>query len=204
MGTAIDSAMQLVEEAARDPLAAVSHPAKILTLLQRAKRESAGAAPGPSQASERLARVLERLEEVVSQSAQPLAALGCTHIVRVEDAPALTPGGKESTMLKVDWPGGAGLCRSMFAGTLDGDPASLSRVSVRIAINGSDDLFTTGSAPAFVPLLAFQAGNHNWFRLQDYAVSAAQKWAIHFKYEGPVGPPTITPYLLFGFKRERE
>jgi hypothetical protein len=91
----------------------------------------------------------------------------------------------------------------MFAGTLDGNPSSLSSVSVRIAINGSDDLFTTGLSPAFVPLVAFQAANHNWFRLKDYRVSPAQKWTVYFQYEGPAGPVPITPFLLFGFVQGR-
>jgi hypothetical protein len=76
-------------------------------------------------------------------------------------------------------------------------------VSVRIAINGSDDLFTTGEAPAFVPLIAFQPGDHNWLRLKDYAVSPAQKWTVYFQYEGPAGPTSITPFLLFGFVEGR-
>jgi hypothetical protein len=132
----------------------------------------------------------------------PLAALGVTHIVRVDDVPGLTAG-QTTPALKIDWPGGEGLARSLFAGTTDGDPASLSRISVRIVINGTDDLFTTGSAPAYVPLIAFQAANHNWFRLKDYPVSPAQKWTVYFQYEGTPGPIPLTPFLLFGFVQER-
>lgn len=202
MSTALDSALQLVEEAERDPVAAVKHQPRIGKLLRRAKFELLSAPPSPNGAADdRIAKTLERLGRVLDLSAQPLAALGVTHIVRIEGAPSV-PLGKEAGPFKIEWPGGEGVARSLYAGTLDGDPANLSRISVRIAINGSDELFTTGNAPAFVPLVAFQAGNHNWFRLKDYVVTAAQRWTVHFNYEGSGGPLAITPFLLFGFARK--
>lgn len=202
LSAALSSAIQLVGEGERDPVAAVKHSATIGKILRRAKNELASAT-GPScgAAGERVAQVLDRLERVLAMSAQPLAALGVTHIVRIEDAPAVLRG-KEAGPFKIEWPGGEGLARSLYAGTLDGDPANLSRISVRIAVNGSDELFTTGSAPAYVPLIAFQAANHNWFRLKDYPVTAAQRWTVNFNYEGQGGPATITPFLLFGFARK--
>jgi hypothetical protein len=67
--------------------------------------------------------------------------------------------------------------RSLYAGTVDGDPANLARVSMRITRdNGSDDMFTTGQGAAFVPLLALHATNHNWFRLADFPVHSLQRW----------------------------
>ena len=203
MSTALDSALQLVEEAERDPVAAVKHQPRIGKLLRRAKFELLSAPPTPrgGAGDDRIAKTLERLERVLELSAQPLAALGVTHIVRIEGAPTVQIG-KEAGPFKIEWPGGEGVARSLYAGTLDGDPANLSRISVRIAINGSDELFTTGTAPAFVPLIAFQAGNHNWFRLKDYVVTASQRWTVHFNYEGTGGPLTITPFLLFGFARK--
>ncbi len=198
-------ALQLVDEAERDPVAAVKNQARIGKLLRRAKLEvvapQVAPAQSPSVDGERLVQILERLERVLELSAQPLAALGVTHIVRVEDTP-MVPVGKEAGPFKIEWPGGDGVARSLYAGTLDGDPANLSRISVRIAVNGSDEIFTTGTAPAYVPLIAFQAGNHNWFRLKDYAVTAAQRWTLHFNYEGTGGPLTLSPFLLFGFARK--
>ena len=51
--------------------------------------------------------------------------------------------------------------------------------------------------------IAFQAANHNWFRLKDYRVSPAQKWTVYFQHEGPAGANPITPFLLFGFVQGR-
>jgi hypothetical protein len=199
---ALDTAIHLVEEAERDPVAAVKNQPKIGKLLRRAKFELVSAPPlGGIGGSDRIAHVVERLERVLELCTQPLAALGVTHVVRVEDMPAV-PLGKEAGPFKIEWPGGEGVARSIYAGTLDGDPANLSRISVRIAINGSDELFTTGTAPAFVPLIAFQPQNHNWFRLKDYQVTAAQRWTVHFNYEGAGGPANLTPFLLFGFARK--
>jgi hypothetical protein len=196
----LDMALALAEEGERDPVAAVRNTAKLRALLRRAQQgEGASAAPGDAAG---LAHVLDRIERVLEAAARPLAALGATHIVRVEDVPTLAPG-QATGALKIEWPGGDGVARSLFAGTLDGARASLSSISVRIAINGSEDLFTTGQAPAFVPLVAFQAGNLNWFRLKDYAVSPAQKWTVYFQNEGRAGGDPVTPFLLFGFVQGR-
>ncbi len=195
----LEAALQLVEEGERDPVRAVRTQEKVGRLLRRAKNELGSVAPSHAAHGAELARVLDRMEHLLAGAAHPLSALGVTHIVRVDDVPSLTAG-QTTGALKIEWPGGEGIARSMFAGTLDGDLSSLSRVSVRIAINGSDDLFTTGEAPAFVPLVAFQPGNHNWLRLKDYAVSPAQKWTVYFQHEGPAGAnDPITPFLLFGF-----
>jgi hypothetical protein len=200
--SALDSAILLVDQAERDPVAAVKLQPHIGKLLRLAKHEVASRSAHGCGGGDggKIAQVLERLELVLALSTQPLAALGCTHIVRIEDSPAVAKG-KEAGPFKVEWPGGEGIARSLYAGTLDGNPANLSRISVRIAVNGTDELFTTGTAPAYVPLIAFQPGNHNWFRLRDYVVTAAQRWTVSFNFEGTTGPATITPFLLFGFKR---
>ena len=198
--TSLDDALRLVEQGERDPVRAVRNQEKVGSLLRRAKDElSSLSSHHATHGGGELARVLARMERQLEASAHPLAALNVTHIVRVDDVPPLSAG-QTTGALKIEWPGGEGIARSLYAGTLDGDPSSLSRVSVRIAINGSDDLFTTGEAPAFVPLVAFQPGNHNWLRLRDYAVSPAQKWTVYFQHEGPAGAnDPITPFLLFGF-----
>jgi hypothetical protein len=206
MNTAyLDKALELAE-AGRDPVAAMRNQDKVVSLLRRGRAEQAtalGDVASPS--GDKLAAVLDRLERVVSPLARPLAALGASKIVRVENTSALLPG-QTSQPLKIEWPGGEGFASSMYATSLDGDPASLSRMSVRITINGTEDLFTTGQAPAFVPLIAFNPGTHAWFRLKGpngeelgYPVSSLQKWAITFTYEGAAGPATITPVLLFAY-----
>lgn len=206
MTTALDMALELAERAERDPVVGVKSAGKIISLLRRTKQELLTRAnplgePRFAHAFGLAERVLERFTE---ESVRPLAALGVTHIVRPDDAARpLTQAEPIVGPLRIEWPGGDGLVRSLFAGTLDGDPQNLSRVSVRIAINGSDELFTTGSAPAYVPLVAFQPGNHAWFRLRDYPVTSAQRWTVHFNYEGaPFGPPSVSPFLLFGFARK--
>jgi hypothetical protein len=199
----LDEALRLAEQAERDPVRAVQNAEKLRGLLARARTERPP--PPPAHAAgggADLARTLARLEQVIEMAARPLSVLGATHIVRVDDVPALSAG-QRTPALKIDWPGGEGIARAIFAGTTDGNPASLSSVSVRIAINGSDDLFTTGEAPAFVPLVAFQAANHNWFRLKDYHVSPAQKWTVYFQFEGPATPIPVTPFLLFAFVQGR-
>jgi hypothetical protein len=198
MSAALDLALQLVEEGERDPVRAVQNQVRLAKALKHVKRELVSQGPANDILPKLLERLIERLERLLEATMQPLAALGVTHIVRVDDVPTLNAG-QTSPTLKIDWPGGQGTARSMFAGNLDGDAASLSRVSVRIAINGSDELFTTGAAPAFVPLVVFQAATHNWFRLKDYGDSPAQKWTVVFKHEGPAGSPASTPFLLFGF-----
>jgi len=203
---AFEQALALSEEAARDPVAAVRNARTLPALLRSARSEALGAlpqaAPMPNPGDPRLASVLERLTELAEGAGRPLGALAVTHVVRVESIPALTPAFRESGSLKVEWPGGEGVVRSVFAGTLDGNPDTLSRVSVRIAINGSDELFTTGTAAAHVPLVAFQARDHNWFKLRDYAVSSVQRWTVSFNYEEPTGGPAqVRPFLLFGFVR---
>ena len=60
-------------------------------------------------------------------------------------------------------------------------------------MNGTDDLFTDGEDPAFVPLVAFQSQNHNWFRLRDYEVTAQQRWTVQLRNENTDGARTSSP-----------
>lgn len=133
---------------------------------------------------------------------QQLASLGVTHIVR---APGVTAVPANSTVVQgpfqIEWPGGEGIVRSMFAGTIDGDPATLSKVSVQVKINGEQSLMLNGQAEDFAPLIALQPQNLNWFRLADFAVNAQQKWEVRFKNESSGGP--FTPFILFGYARIR-
>jgi hypothetical protein len=198
-----DQAIALVERA-RDPIEAVKLGSQLGRILHqiRARTELAAASAA--------SRANSPPTHAAGQEGGdwPLAALGCSHIIRVPNVPALAPPPAGATSitsaLRVEWPGGEGKVRSLFAGTLDGDPASLSRVSVRIAINGADELFTDGEEEAYVPLLSFQAANHNWFRLKDYRVDSSQKWQVYFQNEGPPGSPPVTPFLLFGYARTAE
>lgn len=206
MSAAIDAALQYAEQSARDPVHGAQNADKLVTLLRRARAEGTSTRQlGALSAvrEDRLSGILERLERIVSESSRTLSALGVTHIVRTEDLPALTRGRADSGPHRIEWPAGEGMVRSLYVGTLDGDPMNLARVSVRITRdNGTDDIFTTGQGAAYVPLVALHATNHNWFRLADFPLNSLQRWTALFRYEGAdSGPPSVTPFLLFGFAR---
>jgi hypothetical protein len=192
----IDQALTLVEEGARDPLRAVKGGGQLRRVLHELRTE----ADRPPEVARGVThgdhhRHHERGFDF------PIAALGCTHIIRVTAIdPAGIAAGAETPTLKVEWPGGRGLVRSIYAGTTDGDVASLSSVSLRVTVNGTDDLFTDGEEPAFVPLVTFQAQNHNWFRLRDYEVTAQQRWTVQLRNEA-TGGGSIVPFVLFGYAR---
>jgi hypothetical protein len=183
----IDRALRMVEQGARDPLRAVRMGDELTRVLhelrEESEREPVGGGP------------LERGFDF------PIAALGATHIIRVT---AIDPTGiaaaTTTPTLKVEWPGGRGVIRSIYAGTSDGLVASLSSISLRVTVNGTDDLFTDGEDPAFVPLVAFQSQNHNWFRLRDYEVTAQQRWTVQLRNENAAGA-NIVPFVLFGYAR---
>jgi len=179
----LEHALHLAEASERDPIAAVTHSGDVVRAL-RAARDA-----GPPPASRG------------ATAEHTIVSLGITHIVRVSPIGPLTQG-NVTPAIKIDWPAGRGVVRSMFAGTLDGDPASLSRVSLRLSINGSEELVTTGEAEAFVPMIALQPANHNWLRLRDFDVSAQQRWTAFLRYEGTGGPATSTPFVLFGYARK--
>ena len=206
--SALDEALQLAE-AGRDPVAAMKNHDKVVSLLRRARAESR-TAPHAASGDHRLELEHGNAHHPRVHRAETLAELGATKIVRLDQITPIAPGGSLD-QLRLEWPGGDGFARSMFASTTDGARTSLARVSVRITINGADDLFTTGLAPTFVPLTVFNPGTHLWFRLagpagerEGYPVSALTKWSISFRYEGPPAPVgAITPVLLFGYVRKR-
>ena len=183
----IDRALRMVEQGARDPLRAVKMGDELTRVLhelrEESEREPVGGGP------------LERGFDF------PIAALGATHIIRVTAIDPTGIGAATTTpTLKVEWPGGRGVIRSIYAGTSDGLVASLSSISLRVTVNGTDDLFTDGEDPAFVPLVAFQSQNHNWFRLRDYEVTAQQRWTVQLRNENAAGA-NIVPFVLFGYAR---
>ena len=183
----IDRALRMVEQGARDPLRAVKMGDELTRVLHELRDESEKEPIGGGPR--------ERGFDF------PLAALGATHIIRVTAIdPAGIAAGATTPTLKVEWPGGSGVIRSIYAGTSDGLVASLSSISLRVTVNGTDDLFTDGEDPAFVPLVAFQSQNHNWFRLRDYEVTAQQRWTVQLRNENPAGA-NIIPFVLFGYAR---
>jgi hypothetical protein len=183
----IDRALRLVDQGARDPLKAVKMGDELARVLHQI-RDDAERDPGKAAPRERGFDF-------------PIAALGASHIIRVTAIDhAGLPAGTTTPTLKVEWPGGRGVIRSIYAGTADGLLTSLSTVSLRVTINGTDDLFTDGEDPAFVPLVAFQSQNHNWFRLRDYEVTAQQRWTVQLRNENAAGPNLI-PFVLFGYAR---
>jgi hypothetical protein len=136
---------------------------------------------------------------VCASAGSIIAELRADKIVRLPGARPV-PAGQELGPLKVDWPGGHGLCGGLFAGTIDGNDESLSTLSVRIAINGDEDLFFDGTNPEFVPLVALHPRDHRWFRLER-AVSSQERWMVTFRHEGPAGAPPLSPFLLFAYQR---
>jgi hypothetical protein len=197
MSATLDKALQLSDQASRDPVLAVRNAEAIGALLRQAKAEGSSIASGDDR---RLVEIASQLGHLVAEGSRTLAAIGCSHIIRLGEAVQLTTAQRESPPSLVSFPGGRGIVRSVFAGTVDGDPSNLSRVSVRININGTEELFSTGQAPAWTPLIAFQPQNHNWFRLGDRPVDGTQRWSVAFRYEGwNSGPPQISPFILFGY-----
>lgn len=203
MASALDLALQLTEQAVRDPVAAVQNAEKTAALLRRVRSEAANTNGQSARGDDRLLAILERLDKLVAESRRTLSALGVTNIVRPDVLRPLSQSSPDSGPIRVQWPAGNGLVRSIFAGTVDGDPLNLSRVSLRVMRDsGTDDLGTTGEGAAFLPLLVFHAENHNWFRLEDIPLNSLQQWSVSFKYEGAAsGPPSVTPFVLFGFAR---
>jgi hypothetical protein len=199
--SALDVAVQLAERGARDPVAAVQNQAKLAQLLKRAKNERGPAAGDVAAAEAVEARLATLLERALggARSGAPMPELRADKIVRLPGVRPV-PAGQELGPFKVDWPGGLGACGGLFAGTLDGDDRSLSSLSVRIAINGDEDLFTDGTNPEFVPLVALHPRDHRWFRLER-AVSSQERWMVTFRHEGPAGAPALSPFLLFAYQR---
>ena len=184
----VDRALRVVDKGARDPLHAVRMGDELARILHQVRDQ---AERNPARAASGAERGFDF----------PIAALGATHIVRValNDPTGIAPGGTTG-VLKVEWPGGSGVVRSIYAGTTDGQVASLSSVSLRVTVNGTDDLFTDGENPAFVPLVAFQSQNHNWFRIRDYEVTSQQRWTVELRNENTAGANLI-PFVLFGYAR---
>lgn len=197
MNASIAEALHLAELSERDPLAAARNGPKLVAVLRELAEHHPTATEHRSHAHGDSPKLAEA----------DIAALGVTNIVRVKSRkPIAAPGPSGDPVIlgpiRVEWPGGTGYVRSLFAGTTDGDPANLSRVSVRISINGTDEVVTNGEEEDFAPLVSMQAQNHNWLKLKDFEVTAAQRWTVHFAYEGPGGPPQVTPFLLFGYARK--
>ncbi len=193
-----EKALRIAEQSEHDPLKAARHGPQLVKVLRELQTHASA-----------LQHTATAVAPEVAQVDWPIAALGVTHIVRVKNIePLAAPvvGGPPTIQgpIRIEWPGGTGLVRSLFAGTTDGARANLSRLSVRITVNGTDELITNGEEEAFLPLIALQAENHNWLRLRDYEVTAAQRWTVHFAYEGPGGPPLVTPFLVFGYARTSE
>ena len=192
----IDRALGLVEDGARDPLRAVKSGGQLARVLHELREE----AHRPPEAAHGVTHHHHHGHHERGFDF-PIAALGCTHIIRVTALdPAGIAFGATTNTIKVEWPGGRGVVRSIYAGTTDGLVASLSSLSLRVTVNGTDDLFTDGEDPAFVPLVTFQAQNHNWFRLRDYEVTAQQRWTVQLRNENPAGA-NIIPFVLFGYAR---
>lgn len=166
--------------------------------IERALQATEDAAADPANARQHV----NRISSALKQHKADLATLGVKKIITVPGiipvaAPA--PGAQSlSQSYKVEWPGGKGKVKSLFAGTVDGALTSLSKIGMRIQINGEAELITTGSSEGYAQLAAFQPGNFNWFRLKDFPVDPGQKWYVYFQNFETSGSP-YTPFLMFGW-----
>ena len=110
----IDRALGLVEDGARDPLRAVKSGGQLARVLHELREE----AHRPPEAARGVTHHHHHGHNEHGFDF-PIAALGCTHIIRVT---AIDPTGiaanTTTPTLKVEWPGGRGLVRSIYAGTL--------------------------------------------------------------------------------------
>lgn len=181
----LDHALRLVEEGERDPVAAVRNQQQVAQALRFLQDHGSNEPQAPR----------------VRADEPTFTELGCTHLVRVDNVQPVLPGAT-SNPYKIEWPGGTGIVKSLFAGTVDGLEPSLSMCSVRISINGSEEPITTGITEAFAPIRAFSPANFNWFRLKNFEVTAAQRWNVYFRneYTGP-NALALTPFLIFGYEQ---
>lgn len=143
-------------------------------------------------------RDVERHLRAVKKKAG-LASLGISKIVPLDPATltALTAvvGNKSSALMK--WPGGTGYINSIFAGTQDGAIASLSKVGIRITINGGEEMITTGDGAAYARLVTLQPGNLNWVKLRNRRVDAQTTYSVEFI--NFAGDAVYVPWVHFGY-----
>ena len=106
----IDRALRMVEQGARDPLRAV----------KMRRRARARAARAPRRERARAASGAAPLERAGSTSRSPRSAARTSFASRAIDPSGHRRGNTTTPTLKVEWPGGRGVMRSIYAGTSDG------------------------------------------------------------------------------------
>jgi hypothetical protein len=189
--SALQQAAQLVDLAKRDPISAVDKLEKVGQLLKRAHLEG-----GTDRA------LLDRFDRWLARSSSGvLADVQADRLIVASNNGAVAPGTNRNG-IKVEWPGGVGLCTGIFAGVVDGQDASLSAVAVRITIDGDKDLFSDGQNPAYVPLVALHARDNRWFRLER-EVNGSERWMVSFTHQGAPGAAAVQPFLVFAYQQRK-
>lgn len=134
---------------------------------------------------------LQQILAITKTQKNGLAQIGATHILRLPSIPAVPPGTILQPSIKPTWPGGGGRVMGFFAGTKDGSLAGLSAMSVRIRVNGQEDLVVTGQGEAYAPLVSFNPQNHNWFRTKAYIIDPTAIWEFTFQNESSGLPAPV-------------
>lgn len=97
----IDRALGLVEEGARDPLRAVKSGGQLARVLHELRVEAAR----PPEAAHGVTHGDHHHHRTERGFDFPIAALGCTHIIRVSSIdPSGIPANTTTQTIKVEWP----------------------------------------------------------------------------------------------------
>lgn len=135
-----------------------------------------------------------------SQAAQMLRPLPSRYLRvpgAVQVAPATTGGA-----LPVNWPS-SGEIVGMFIGTAEGTAAALAILSVRVLINGTEDLFTDGQNPAFVHAGTMAAvggmGGVGAYVPICHPYDRSTVWNVIPKNEAAAAT-TVTPVIMFAMR----
>jgi len=163
------------------------------------------AAADPQKAPEHAARIARALRMAQDETGDALGSLGAgTHIIDVDSISSIPTGGAETGPFRWDWPSGTGDVLGFFAGTLDGDPKTLSSVKVRISIEGEREVISNGGGVGYAPLILFRGGLQGddapWAKLRRFRVVSGTRWALYFKN---FGAAAVTPFFEIMYRAAR-
>lgn len=107
--------------------------------------------------------------------------------------------GTTQAAVPVKWPQSCYVVGITF-GTIEGTPAALNAMSVRIQVEGTLDIFTDGNSGAFLHVGSLgssqgigQGAYYPFIRWADQSTT----WQVTVKNEAPGGGATITPVVQF-------
>jgi len=135
-----------------------------------------------------------------AQASQMLRPLP-TRYLRVSGAVQLAAA-TTGNALQVPWPS-QGEIVGMFLGTAEGTAAALAVLSVRVVINGTEDLFTDGQNPAFVHAGTMAAvggmGGVGAYVPISHPYDRSTVWNVIPKNEA-AAVTTVTPVIMFAMR----